>query len=113
MNEGDNILISQEKISSAAKLLMSSGAAVKVILFGSYARGDANENSDVDFLVVEKHVPSKVKAMVHLRRILRPLQLPVDVMVVSEDDIEEWGKLPGTALYWTLKEGKVLQDATI
>jgi len=32
-------------------------------------------------------------------------------MVVSEDDIEEWGRLPGTALYWALREGKVLQDA--
>lgn len=107
------MLISQEKINLAAKLLMSSGAAVKVILFGSYARGDADEHSDVDFLVVEKHVSSRVKAMIHLRRILRPLQLPVDVMVVSEDDIEEWGNLPGTALYWALKEGKVLQDASM
>lgn len=106
-------MISQEKINSAARLLMSSGTAVKVILFGSYARGDAGEDSDVDFLVVEKHVPSKVKAMVRLRRALRPLQLPVDVMVVSEDDIEQWGRLPGTALYWALKEGKVLQDASM
>ncbi len=106
-------MISQEKINLAAKLLMSSSAAVKVILFGSYARGDASESSDVDFLVVEKNVPSKVKAMVRLRRVLRPLQLPVDVMVVSEDDIKEWGQLPGTALYWALKEGKVLQDASM
>ncbi|MDX8404561.1 MAG: nucleotidyltransferase domain-containing protein [Mariprofundus sp.] len=106
-------MISQEKINSAAKLLISSGNAVKVILFGSYARGDAGEQSDIDFLVVEKEVPSKVKAMVRLRRVLRPLQLPIDVMVVSERDVEEWGGLPGTALYWALKEGKMLQDATV
>jgi len=104
-------LISQQKINVAAELLMTSSPARKVILFGSYARGDATEDSDVDFLVVEHDVPSKVTEMVRLRRILRPLRLPFDVMVVSEDDIEEWGTLPGTALYWALREGKVLQDA--
>jgi predicted nucleotidyltransferase len=105
-------MISEQKINAAAELLISSGSARKVILFGSYARGDATEDSDVDFLVVERDVPSKVTEMVRLRRILRPLRLPFDVMVVSENDLEDWGQLPGTALYWALKEGKVLQDAT-
>ncbi len=91
---------------------MTSALARKVILFGSYARGDATEDSDVDFLVVEEHVPSKVTEMVRLRRILRPLRLPFDVVVVSENDLEDWGGLPGTALYWALKEGKVLKDAS-
>ena len=104
-------MISQQKINVAADLLMASASIRKVILFGSYARGDATECSDVDFLVVENDVASKVTEMVRLRRILRPLRLPFDVMVVSEDDIEEWGDLPGSALYWALKEGKVLQDA--
>ncbi len=106
-------MISQQKISMAAELLMASPSTRKVILFGSYARGDASEDSDVDFLVVENDVPSKVREMVRLRRILRPLRLPCDVMVVSENDLEEWGDLPGTALYWALKEGKVLQDASV
>jgi len=92
---------------------MASALVHKVILLGSYARGDATEDSDVDFLVVEKKVPSKVTEIVRLRRILRSLRLPCDVMVVSEDDIEERGTLPGTALYWALKEGKVLQDAAV
>jgi len=104
-------MISQQKINVAAELLMSSGSARKVILFGSNARGEAGESSDVDFLVVKKNVPSMVREMVRLRRLLRLLRLPVDIMVVSENDLEEWGQLPGTALYWALKEGKVLQDA--
>jgi len=106
------IVISVEKIDSAADLLMSYSMARKVILFGSYARGDAKEDSDVDFLVVEKEVVSNVQEMVRLRKILRPLGLPVDVMVVSENDVIEWGHLPGTALYWALKDGKVLRNAT-
>ena len=105
-------MISQQKINEAAELLMTSTSVRKVILFGSYARGDVTENSDVDFLVVETDVPSKVQEMVRLRRIIRHLRLPVDVMVVSENDLEDWGGIPGTALYWALKEGKVLKDAT-
>jgi len=46
---------------------MTTALARKVILFGSYARGDATEDSDVDFLVVEKDVPSNVTEVVRLR----------------------------------------------
>ena len=84
-------MISQQKINEAAELLMSSVSVRKVILFGSYASGDVTEDSDVDFLVVETDVPSKVQEMVRLRRIIRHLRLPVDVMVVSENDLEDWG----------------------
>ncbi len=105
-------MISQQKINEAAELLMTSASVRKVILFGSYARGDVTKDSDVDFLVVEKDVPSKVQEIVRLRRIIRHLRLPVDVMVVSENDLEDWGGLPGTALYWALREGKDLKDAT-
>jgi len=103
-------MIDKQMIHQAASLLMRADVQ-KIILFGSYARGDANEESDVDFMVVEKHVQSKVKEIVRLRKLLRPLRLPVDVMVVSEQDVKDWGALPGTALYWAIKEGQVLYEA--
>lgn len=103
-------MIDKQMIHQAASLLMRADVQ-KIILFGSYARDDANEESDVDLMVVEKHVQSKVKEIVRLRKLLRPLRLPVDVMVVSEQDVKDWGALPGTALYWAIKEGEVLYEA--
>ena len=103
-------MIDKYAIHQAASLLMSDDVC-KIILFGSYARGDANDESDVDLMVVEKHVQSKVKEIVRLRKLLRPLRLPIDMMVVSEQDVNDWGALPGTALYWAIKEGEVLYEA--
>jgi predicted nucleotidyltransferase len=40
----------------------------RVILFGSYARGDADANSDVDLCVVAHGVSSQHRAAVTLRR---------------------------------------------
>ena len=103
-------MIDKHAIHQAASLLKQ-GDVLKIILFGSYARGDANDASDVDLMVVERHVQSKVEEIVRLRKLLRPLRLPIDVMVVSEQDVKDWGDLPSTALYWAIQEGEVLYEA--
>ena len=79
-------------------------------MFGSYARGDATEDSDLDLMVIEREVPNKFNEMVRLRQELRALRIPVDILVYSHNYVDEWGHLPGTALYWALHEGKVLHE---
>lgn len=80
----------------------------RIILFGSQARGDADAGSDIDLLVIESEVPNRGAEMVRLRRLLRPLPAAFDVLVYSQEEVAHWGRQPGTALYWALKEGKVL-----
>ena len=46
--------------------------------------------------------------MVRLRRIVRPLRIPADVLVYSTEEVARWGEQPGSALYWALREGKVV-----
>lgn len=104
-------MISRETIRQAVRLLVEAAHPSKVILFGSYATGAAREDSDVDFLVIEPTVPHKRDEMVRLRKLIRPLRIPVDVLVASEQEIEDWGHLPGTVFYWALKEGEVLHEA--
>jgi hypothetical protein len=48
--------------------------------------------------------------MVRLRRLLRPLRIPVDVLVFSSEEVARWGDQPGSALYWALREGKAVHD---
>ncbi len=92
----------------AIKALVDAANPERIILFGSHARGDAREDSDVDFLVIESRVDDRAKEMVRLRRVLRPLRIPVDVLVYSTEDVVRWGDQPGSALYWALREGKVV-----
>ncbi len=105
-------MIAGDKIAEAVRILADAAHPLKIILFGSYALGKPTEESDIDLLVIERNLPDKLDEMVRLRRLLRPLRIPVDVLVYSEDEAREWGHLPGTALYWALKQGKVLHEAT-
>lgn len=92
----------------ALQTLIEAARPERIILFGSHARGDAREDSDWDFLVIESQVEDRAKEMVRLRRALRPLRIPVDVLVYSTEDVARWGDQPGSALYWALREGKVV-----
>lgn len=104
-------MISQQTINAAVQLLVAAAHPTKIVLFGSYARNEANEDSDLDFLVIVPTLTNKRQEMVRLRQVLRPLQIPVDVLVASKLEVEEWGHLPSTALYWALTEGKVIHEA--
>ena len=93
---------------AVAALAEAAADAEQIVLFGSHARGDADSESDLDILVIEPKVEDRAREMVRLRRALRPLRLPVDVLVYSRAEVDQWGQQPGTALYWALKEGKVV-----
>ncbi len=96
---------------AARTLAETAGSPVRVILFGSHAREDARAGSDLDFLVIEPKVVDRHAEMVRLRSALHDLRRPIDVLVYSEAQVEEWGDAPGTALYAALAEGRVLVEA--
>jgi predicted nucleotidyltransferase len=101
-------MISSAVIDSAVRALAAASKPERIILFGSHARGEARDDSDVDLLVIEREVEDRAHEMVRLRRVLRPLRIPVDLLVYSQADVERWGDQPGSALYWALREGKVV-----
>jgi predicted nucleotidyltransferase len=92
-------------------LLGEAAKPARVILFGSYARGDAGEGSDLDFLLVEPTLQDTFGEVVRLRQILRPLRAPVDVLVCSQAEVNQQQHACSTAVYWALREGKVLYDS--
>lgn len=94
--------------SAVLALAQAAPQAEQILLFGSRARGDATADSDFDFLVIEPTVTNRAAEMVRLRRALRPLRMAVDVLVYSRDEVNLWGQQPGTALYWALKEGRIV-----
>ena len=102
-------MVSSEKLEAAVGILSQATRAARIVLFGSYARGDAQEDSDLDLLVIEPQVEDRAREMVRLRRLLRPLRVPADILVYSAEEVARWGEQPGSALYWALREGKVLR----
>jgi predicted nucleotidyltransferase len=100
-------LIDENTIRKAVELLQQAAPGSTVIVFGSCARGDADEDSDLDVLVVEPEVTSRLDEMVRLRDVLRPLGIPADVLVVSKKTFEDWADTPNTIVYEAAQEGRV------
>ena len=103
-------MISADTIQKAVSILAAQPAVLRVILFGSYAMGTAHEGSDLDFLVIEADLKSRRSEMVRLRATLRPLGVPVDVLVADAGQFEVWKDQPGTALYEAARHGQVVYE---
>jgi predicted nucleotidyltransferase len=102
-------MATREAIQRAGEALAeAAGKRSRVILFGSHARGEERADSDVDFLVIEPEVEDRFGETVRLGDLIGRLGVPADVVVVSEDQVREWGELSGTMLHDALAEGQVL-----
>jgi predicted nucleotidyltransferase len=80
----------------------------RVILFGSYARGTATEDSDVDLLVVFYTKVDRRERQVEIRRLLRDAPFPKGVLVASTEDLPNAAR--GTALSEAAHEGLVVYE---
>lgn len=83
---------------------------VKIILFGSHARGEARPESDIDLLVVLPEGANKRRAAVDIRCVLTDLPVPKDIVVTTPEEIARREDLVGTVLRPALREGKVLYE---
>lgn len=93
------------------RLSQAAPAGSRVILFGSHARGDADEHSDLDFLVIEPSVENRLAEEVKLRRSLRGLGAPVDVVVMDQALVQRRAKVKGTMIDRALREGRVVAES--
>ena len=102
------MMISEQTINQAVSKIASVATPCKIILFGSYGRNEATEDSDLDLLVIKPHLTNKGKEMVRLRQAIGHIGVGVDVLVYSQQEVDKRGHIPSSALYYALKEGKVL-----
>jgi predicted nucleotidyltransferase len=80
----------------------------RIILFGSRARGDARQDSDVDLLVVMPVQGSKRRKQLDVRMALHDIPTPVDVIVTRPEEFAWRKDVVGTIEWPAAREGKVL-----
>ena len=95
----------------ARKLAMAARQPARIILFGSYARGKADDRSDLDLLVVEETLDDKAGEYMRLRTALGILPTGVDLLLLSRRDYERRSQVKGTVPHRASTEGRVLYDA--
>lgn len=83
---------------------------LQIILFGSLARGDEHQDSDIDLVVVLPEVTDRHAAAVAVRRATASLPVPIDVIAVDPEEIRRRGDELGHVLRPALREGQVVHD---
>ena len=80
-----------KRLQTIGKKIKKDYRAERVILFGSYAKGDATEDSDVDLLVVAPTKERFFERMASVRRLIRDLRagLPVSPIVLTPGELEK------------------------
>ena len=83
----------------------------RIILFGSAASGKMTKDSDVDLLVLKKRPLDPRKESVRIRKCLKGMPYPFDIVVMARQRFEETKNIIGGLAYPANKYGKVIYEA--
>ena len=81
-----------------------------IILFGSYAYGEPDKDSDIDILVISKTPFSFYKRLAEIRRLISDLRkgYPLEPIVLTPDEVKKRLRAGDQFIEGIMKEGKVL-----
>ena len=106
------VKISDQLIEEMKDVIVREVDPEKIILFGSWATGQANEQSDVDLLVIERESfgPNRCRRSEAARiwRCLSTFRVPKDILVYSSKELDQ----SPLAVTQALQEGKVLYESS-
>lgn len=101
-------MITQNQIKEVVDIIVKNVNPEKVILFGSYAYGEPQEDSDLDILVIKDTDDDRYRRTREIRRYLRGTKIPIDVVVYTKEEVEEWRETKSAFITQVIRNGKVL-----
>jgi predicted nucleotidyltransferase len=107
--KGDKTI--RQKIFDLCEQIVRACSPQKIILFGSYAYGQPNEDSDVDLLVVMPFKGSPHQQAFKIRMEIDP-PMPLDLLVRTPKYVAERIAMGDFFMQEITEQGKVLYDAT-
>ncbi|MDR0609783.1 MAG: nucleotidyltransferase domain-containing protein [Planctomycetaceae bacterium] len=97
-------------IDQIISIIVSIASPDQIILFGSYARGDHTEKSDIDLLIVKKGLKNgfKITDSIYMAFLDSDIGIPVDLIAMDYDRYIELSDTIGYVYKTIKKEGKVI-----
>jgi predicted nucleotidyltransferase len=99
-----------DQIPEITQRIVQTSHPEKIILFGSYARGNFGADSDLDLLIIVPGIKHPRQESIRVRRALRGMLAPVDIVVATPEQITRLGNVSGLIYRAALSEGKVLYE---
>jgi len=102
----------QQVIQTIVDRIVKEYAPKEIILFGSYAYGEPNPDSDLDFFIIKDTTEPPLQRRIKLRRLLRDdrRRLPLELLVLTPDELNERLRLQDQFIQEIVDRGKVLYE---
>jgi predicted nucleotidyltransferase len=102
--------VTEELLQEAVQRILSVGSPEKIVLFGSWARGQARLNSDLDLLIIEESDLPRYRRAGPYRMALLGLFPAKDIVVWTPSEVALWRDVPNAFITAILAEGRVLYE---
>ncbi len=103
-------MINTEKINEITSKIANNFNPDKIILFGSYASGNQNDDSDLDLLIIQDSDLPKHKRGLDIRMSLRGSMIPMDILIYTNSEFESEKNIKYSFLNSAIKNSKVLYE---
>jgi predicted nucleotidyltransferase len=103
--------VTSKKVDAVIHKIIEVANPLKVILFGSYIDGYVDQNSDLDIMIItQDDVENPRKESVRIRRQLRGISMPMDILVVPQQQWNQLKNQPGQVYREAETKGKVVYE---
>jgi uncharacterized protein len=105
------IMYKNKDLEIIIKVILAEIEPSQIILFGSYARGDQHELSDIDLMILtEENIsrPQKLELIYKLQKAFLDLNYKIDLVLKNLGDYNKYKNYIGTINYSVSQKGKVL-----
>lgn len=99
-----------ERIEQIVRRIIAVTDPKKIILFGSYARGEARPTSDLDLLVIADSTIPRHRRSAPLYGALSKILLPMDIVVFTPEEVQEWSAVRQAFVTTAIREGRVIYE---
>ncbi|MGC8782422.1 MAG: nucleotidyltransferase domain-containing protein [Anaerolineae bacterium] len=104
------VTVAEQIIQEIAARIVEAVHPEKVILFGSWARGEQSAHSDIDLVVIQQTSLSPHRRYAQIRRLFWGLGLPMDILVYTPEEFDRYRSVPGSLTHTVAREGRVLYE---
>ena len=99
-----------ELLGEIVRRIVSAGNPDQIVLFGSRARLDSTEESDIDILVIEESDEPRYKRSPRYYSATCGTFPARDIVVWTPEEIQEWETVPNHFVTTAMREGRVLYE---
>lgn len=100
--------INEKTIQKIKERIVKGAKPQKIVIFGSYAYGNPNKDSDLDIVVIKSTGLPMHKRSIEIRKLLRGISVPKDIIVYTPEEVSKWKNASSAFITTVLKNGRTI-----